>query len=197
MLNKHNDNIFHTELKNIDYICVMEKRNRYTVQIKTEISQAAAYFVDQIVNESKGRFRSRSEFARVSLILGILSLEPGLENYLSKEEKKVISRFSHSPRNEKKSIIPPEDVINNNNPTGNGKRKRYTVQILTELSEASNDFLFIILDNDNYRYSYDLSSRSNFFHRMILKNIVFYKTEAIDFISEKEREMCEHDEHFF
>lgn len=197
MLNKYNHNKFHTEFKNIDYICFMEKRKRYTYQIKTEVSQSAAYFIDQIVNESKGRFRSRSEFARVALINGIVSLEPGLGNCLSKEEKKVISRFSHSPRNEKKSIIPPEDVINNNNPTGSGKRKRYTVQILTELSEASNDFLFIILDNDDYRYWYDLSSRSNFFHRMILKNIVFYKTEAIDFISEKEREMCEHDKRFF
>lgn len=175
----------------------MGKRNRYTVQIKTEISQAAAYFIDQIVKESNGGFRSRSEFARVALIEGILSLEPGLGNYLSKEETNVLGRYSYSHRNGQKSIIPPESVINNNNPTGNGKRKRYTVQILTELSKASDDFLFIILDNKNYRDSYNLYSRSDFFRRIIIKCIVFYKTEAMDFISEKEREMYEHDKHFF
>ena len=155
MLNKHNDNIFHTELKNIDYICVMEKRNRYTVQIKTEISQAAAYFIDQLVMQAPKTFKSRSDFVKRALmseLRGFINeyillsykldgdLNPTEVKYLSKYEADYISNYNFTkPRIS--LTPPPEEVIKETHPVANGNRKRYTVQALTEISIGLNQFI--------------------------------------------------------
>lgn len=190
----------------------MEKRKRYTVQIKTEISQAAAYFIDQIVELSQESFKSRSDFVRKSMLLSIASNDGSIENYFSKEEKKAFSDF-FSPYNKLKFIPPPEDIIKKTNPTGNEKRKRYTVQIRTELSKDLSDFLnnslvklslkkynlpaLLGLDPSTreevltYIYKHKMISRSEFLRGSILETIVKFNPYALEYFSDKEKKECE------
>lgn len=165
MLNKHNNNIFHTEFKNIDYICFMEKRKRNTVQIKTEISQVAAYFIDQIVMQAPKTFKSRSDFVKKALmneLRGFIKehiflsyqldgdLEPAEVRYLSKSEADYLSNYNFTkPRIS--LIPPPEEVIKETHPVANGSRKRYTVQALTEISIGLNQFIEKYIDRMKYQ----------------------------------------------
>jgi Arc/MetJ-type ribon-helix-helix transcriptional regulator len=186
MLNKHNDNIFHTELKNIDYICIMEKRKRYTVQIKTEISQVAAYFIDQIVKESNGRFKSISDFVRVTILKEIDELHPGLSRYYHLMPKRELEALNNTyyPRSSVRQITEayPVEILNNSNPVGNGNRNRYTVQVRTELSETANDFLGFIFEDNEYS-----CSRSDFLRGVLINKIVKFKPKSIEYLSVKEK----------
>lgn len=156
MLNKHNNNIFHTEFKNIDYICFMEKRKRNTVQIKTEISQVAAYFIDQIMMQAPKTFKSRSDFVKKALmneLCGFINeyiflsyqldgdLKPAEVRYLSKSEADYLANYNFTKPHISLIQPPPEDVVKETHPVVNGNRKRYTVQALTEISIGLNQFI--------------------------------------------------------
>lgn len=166
MLNKHNNNIFHTEFKNIDYICFMEKRKRYTYQIKTEVSQSAAYFIDQIVDKSKGYYKSRSDFVKKALISELYAfiLEDILlsyklhgdfnvmeTKYFSKSEANFISNYNFTKPHISLIQPPPEDVVKETHPVVNGNRKRYTVQALTEISIGLNQFIEKYIDQMKFQ----------------------------------------------
>ncbi|NLU29533.1 MAG: hypothetical protein GXX03_06700 [Bacteroidales bacterium] len=210
MLNKHNDKKFHTELKKFDYICIMEKRNRYTVQIKTEISQTAAYFIDQIVKQAPKTFKSRSDFVRKALLYNMAEYDDKPENYFSKEERNVYGTYcnpniSFTP--------PPEAIINKSQPVGNSNRKRYTVQVCTELSNMFNIFLKKYMNETYFQFicneienndmiaekdkkiiiAYNFANikevnRSSFLRRVIIYHIVKLIPSALYHLPEKERE---------
>jgi hypothetical protein len=143
----------------------MEKRKRNTVQIKTEISQVAAYFIDQIVMQAPKAFKSRSGFVKKALmneLCGFIKehiflsyqldgdLEPAEVRYLSKSEADYLSNYNLTkPRIS--SIPPPEEVVKKTHPVANGSRKRYTVQALTEISIGLNQFIEKYIDQMKFQ----------------------------------------------
>lgn len=160
----------------------MEKRKRYTYQIKTEVSQSAAYFIDQIVDKSKGYYKSRSDFVRKNLLLKIIEIEPVVEEYLSKSEMKNVLHVRY-PRIELIDI-PSFDIINSTQHIGNSKRKRYTVQVGTELSKAP--YLYVGRICEIYK-DYELYSYNSFLRRLVIRSILKHKPLAFKYLSEKER----------
>lgn len=144
----------------------MEKRKRNTVQIKTEISQVAAYFIDQIVKQAPKTFKSRSDFVKKALMSELhgfifeyilLSyklhgdLNPTEEKYLSKYEKDYLSNYNFTKPHISLIQPPPEEVIKETHPVANGNRKRYTVQALTEISIGLNQFIEKYIDQMKFQ----------------------------------------------
>ena len=147
----------------------MEKRKRNTVQIKTEISQTAAYFIDQIVKQAPKAFKSRSGFVKKALmgeLRGFINeyiflsykldgdLKPAEVRYLSKSEADFVSNYNFTkPRIS--LIPPPEEVIKETHPVANGNRKRYTVQALTEISIGLNQFIDMYISKMKFQVASD------------------------------------------
>lgn len=191
----------------------MEKRKRYTFQVKTEVSQSAAYFIDQIVEKSHGYYKSRSDFVKEALLCQIQLLKSG-EDYLSKEEIKILNRGGDRLPRIDLIEIPSTEIINSLHPVGRGKRKRYNVQVGTEISKglknALNEVLMMIAVNRLNVYptpsdlrdklfqkiviSYineDLYSVSNFLNIIIIQRILAHKPLALEYLSEKEIKLSE------